>query len=95
MKGASSAEHSQTCPLSSPNTHTGGLLIPTQFKVQIEGKPAIREQDQCPCVAGGPNIVQKGSSKVKIMGKGMARIGDPTAHGGMISSGSFKVLIGG
>ena len=95
MKGAASAEHTQTCPLSSPGTHTGGVLMPGQFKVQIEGKSAIREQDQCPCAAGGPNVVQKGSSKVKVNGMGIARIGDPTAHGGMISTGSLKVLVGG
>ena len=45
------------------------------------------------CV-GPPDSIIKGSTKVLVGGKPAARMGDSTAHGGVIVLGCMKVLIG-
>jgi uncharacterized Zn-binding protein involved in type VI secretion len=46
------------------------------------------------CV-GPPDTIIKGSTSVLIGGMPAARMGDPTAHGGVIVVGAPNVLIGG
>jgi uncharacterized Zn-binding protein involved in type VI secretion len=99
MPGAARVGDLHTCPMSTPGTppvpHVGGPVNPPGFvTVLIEGKPAARMGDLLTCV-GPPDSITKGSATVKIGGMPAARIGDTTAHGGSITQGSFKVIIGG
>jgi len=88
-----------TCPMVTPGTppipHVGGPVsgpgIPT---VLIGGLPAATFGDMCVCV-GPPDVIIKGSATVKIGGKLAARMGDNTAHGGVIVAGFPTVMIGG
>jgi uncharacterized Zn-binding protein involved in type VI secretion len=48
----------------------------------------------CTCV-GPIDTITKGSATVRIGGSPAARIGDMTAHGGVIVSGAPLVIIGG
>ena len=85
------------CPLSSPGPvpHVGGPINPPGCPtVLIEGMPAARVGDLLTCV-GPPDSIVKGSATVLIGGMPAARMGDTTAHGGSITLGSFKVIIGG
>jgi uncharacterized Zn-binding protein involved in type VI secretion len=56
--------------------------------------PAARVGDMATCV-GPPDVIAKGSSKVMIGGQPAARMGDTTAHGGVIVMGCPTVMIGG
>jgi uncharacterized Zn-binding protein involved in type VI secretion len=56
--------------------------------------PAARIGDMCICV-GPTDVIAKGSATVLIGGSPAARIGDMTAHGGVIVSGAPMVIIGG
>jgi uncharacterized Zn-binding protein involved in type VI secretion len=48
------------------------------------------------CICVGPtDVIAKGSATVLIGGSPAARIGDMTAHGGVIVSGAPLVIIGG
>jgi len=86
------------CPMVTPGTppipHVGGPItgpgIPT---VLIGGIPAAVLGDMCTCV-GPPDSIIIGSTGVFIGGKPAARMGDSTAHGGVISVGLPTVLIG-
>jgi uncharacterized Zn-binding protein involved in type VI secretion len=96
MKAAANSQTLHTCPLTTPATHTGGNITPSQTKVMIEGLPAIVQTDVCICAAGGPHSITQGSFKVKIQGKGMVGGMDLTGHlGGMvdIATSSKKVFI--
>jgi hypothetical protein len=55
--------------------------------------PAARVGDQATCV-GPPDTIVKGSPTVLIGNKMAARMGDQTAHGGVIAVGCLTVLIG-
>ena len=87
-----------TCPMVTPGLppvpHVGGPVtgpgVPT---VLIGGMPAAVMGDMCVCV-GPPDTIIMGSTGVFIGGKPAARLGDPTAHGGIISVGNPTVLIG-
>jgi uncharacterized Zn-binding protein involved in type VI secretion len=48
----------------------------------------------CTCV-GPPDTIAKGSATVLIGGKPAARMGDMTAHAGVIVAGQPTVMIGG
>jgi uncharacterized Zn-binding protein involved in type VI secretion len=61
--------------------------------VLIEDLPAARVGDMATCV-GPPDVIVLGSFTVTIGGQPAARIGDITAHGGVIVLGAFTVLIG-
>jgi uncharacterized Zn-binding protein involved in type VI secretion len=56
--------------------------------------PAAVVGDMLVCI-GLPDTIVKGSGTVFIGGKPAARIGDQTAHGGIIVAGLDTVLIGG
>ena len=88
-----------TCPMVTPGVppvpHAGGPIIgPCVVNVLIGNLPAAVVGDQCVCV-GPPDVVVKGSATVLLSGLMAARIGDNTAHGGVIVSGAPTVLIGG
>jgi uncharacterized Zn-binding protein involved in type VI secretion len=59
----------------------------------VGGIPAARVGDMCTCV-GPPDTILVGSPTVLIGGMMAARIGDATAHGGVIVVGLPTVLIG-
>ncbi|GAB4021225.1 PAAR domain-containing protein [Spirosoma koreense] len=86
------------CPMVTPGVppipHVGGpILPPGQVTVLIGGQPAAGMGDMCTCV-GPPDSITKGSTGVMINKKPAARMGDPTAHGGLIALGLPTVLIG-
>ena len=85
-----------TCPMSTgPVPHVGGpILPPCAVQVLIGFLPAARVTDMATCV-GPPDVIVKGSSNVMIGGQPAARMGDSTAHGGVIILGCPTVLIGG
>jgi uncharacterized Zn-binding protein involved in type VI secretion len=62
--------------------------------VLIGGTPAATVGMMCVCV-GPPDAIVKGSVTVLINGKPAARMGDQTAHGGVITLGMPTVMIGG
>jgi uncharacterized Zn-binding protein involved in type VI secretion len=61
--------------------------------VLIGGLPAARVTDLATCV-GPPDTIIIGSPTVLIGGLMAARIGDQTAHGGVIILGCPTVMIG-
>ena len=75
--------------------HVGGPINPPGAPtVLIGGMPAATMGDQATCVGPMDSIV-KGSTSVLICGKAAARLGDSTAHGGVISVGCPNVFVGG
>ena len=87
-----------TCPMVTPGTppipHVGGPILPPCVPNVLVGMlPAATVGDLCFCV-GPPDSIAMGSPTVFIGGKMAARMGDMTAHGGVISMGCPTVLIG-
>lgn len=75
--------------------HVGGPILPPCCPtVLIGGLPAARVTDMATCV-GPPDVIVKGSATVLICKLPAARIGDNTAHGGVIVLGFPTVIIGG
>ena len=85
-----------TCPLSDgPKPHVGGPIMPPGVPiVLIGGLPAAVVGGLATCV-GPPDTIIKGSATVMIGGMPAARMGDQTAHGGVIVMGFPQVDIGG
>jgi uncharacterized Zn-binding protein involved in type VI secretion len=88
-----------TCPMVTPGLppvpHTGGPIAgPCVATVYIGQLLAAAVGDSATCV-GPPDSILKGSATVMIGKRPAARVGDPTAHGGSITSGCPTVLIGG
>jgi len=97
MPGAARVGDMHTCPMVNPGgaPHVGGPVIPPGCPtVMIEYMPAARMGDLLTC-AGPPDSIIKGSATVFIGGQPAARMGDTTVHGGIITLGSFTVMIGG
>ena len=85
-----------TCPMVTGTVpHVGGPIagpgVPT---VLIAGMSAAVVGDMATCV-GPPDSIAKGSGTVLIGGKPAARMGDQSAHGGVIVIGAPTVIIGG
>lgn len=85
-----------TCPMvTGVVPHVGGPVtgsgVPT---VLVANMPAAVVGDLLVCV-GPPDTIVKGSATVMIGGKPAARMGDQTAHGGVIVVGAPTVMIGG
>src|SRR6185295_426182 len=76
--------------------HVGGPVSgPCAPTVLIGGLPAARITDMLVCV-GPPDVIVKGSATVITSGMPQARIlVDTCAHGGVIVTGCFTVLVGG
>ncbi len=99
MKPAARLNDMHICPASTPAVvpipHVGGPIVgPGIPTVIIENIPASVAGDVCICV-GPPDLITAGSTSVLIGNKPAARMGDSTAHGGLIAVGSPTVLIGG
>jgi uncharacterized Zn-binding protein involved in type VI secretion len=81
-------------PGTPPIPHVGGPISgPCSPNVIIGGLPAARVTDMAVCV-GPQDTIVKGSPTVHINGLLAARIGDNTAHGGVIVMGFPTVIIG-
>ena len=99
MPPASRVGDMHTCPMATPATppvpHVGGPILPPGAPtVLIGGQPAARISDMCVCV-GPPDVIVKGSATVMTAFLPQARIGDNTAHGGVIVQGLPTVIVGG
>lgn len=94
MKPAARVSDMHVCPMfNGPVPHVGGpILPPGAMTILIGGLPAARVTDMCTCV-GPPDVIIMGSTKVLIKCLPAARMGDNTAHGGVIVMGCFTVLI--
>jgi len=68
------------------------IAADTDPTVLIGGLPAAVVGGMCTCV-GPPDAIVKGSMKVMIGGGPAARMGDQTAHGGVIVAGYPLVMI--
>ena len=96
MKPAARLTDMHVCPMvTGIIPHVGGPIVsPGGPTVIIGGLPSATLGSQCVCV-GPPDVVILGSMTVFISMKPAARMGDPTAHGGVIVGGCPTVLIGG
>lgn len=75
--------------------HVGGPIVaPAAPTVLIGGLPAAGVGSSAVCV-GPPDSVVKGSGTVLVSNKPLSRLGDQTAHGGVIILGYPTVLVGG
>lgn len=75
--------------------HVGGPVVgPGAPTVLIGNMPAAVVGDIVTCV-GPPDTLVKGSATVLIAGKPAVRMGDTTAHGGVVVKGEPTVMIGG
>ncbi len=85
-----------TCPMvTGVVPHVGGpILPPGAITTLIANLPAATATNMCTCV-GPPDVIAKGSATVLISNLPAARMGDMTAHGGVIVVGCPTVLIGG
>lgn len=83
------------CPMfDGPKPHVGGPIIPpTSMNVLTGGLFQARMGDKATCV-GPPDVIVMGSPTVLVNNMMAARMGDMTAHGGVITLGCFTVLIG-
>lgn len=84
-----------TCPMVSGLVpHVGGPILPacavTVLTCQL---PQARVGDMLTCV-GPPDTIVKGSATVMVNNMPAARLGDTTAHGGVIVMGAPTVIIG-
>src|SRR5215210_7437969 len=84
-----------TCPMVTGLVpHVGGPIIPPCMPTVLTCMmPQARIGDMAICVGPIDSIV-RGSMTVLVGGRPAARIGDMTAHGGVIVTGCFTVLIG-
>jgi uncharacterized Zn-binding protein involved in type VI secretion len=73
--------------------HVGGPIVTGAWTVLIGMMPAARVTDIAVCV-GPPDVIVKGSFQTIIGMMPAARITDMTAHGGIIVTGCWPVLIG-
>lgn len=85
------------CPVvdPGPKPHVGGPIVDAgQFHVRFNGILWAVEGGAAICTGlPGPDKHVKGSSIVRINGKGVMRIGDMTAHGGKIVSGVPPITV--
>ena len=96
MPPAAQIASMHTCPMvTGPVPHVGGPILPPGAPtVLVSCLPAALLGSQAVCV-GPPDVVIKGSATVLINSRPAARIGDNTAHGGVVIIGAFTVMIGG
>ena len=97
MPPAARVTDMHTCPMVTPPgvPHVGGPILPGgPPTVMIGFMPAATVTNTCVCV-GPPDVIVKGSGTVMINFLPAARLGDQTAHGGVIVVGCPTVMIGG
>jgi len=100
MPPAARVTDMHTCPMATPAVppipHVGGpILPPCSTDVMIAFLPAARVTDKALCPPAPPDVIIKGSMTVMINNLPAARMGDQTAHGGVIVKGEPTVMIGG
>ena len=88
-----------TCPLQTPTPggpvpHVGGPIVMEMPTVLIGSIPAATIGKPMVSV-GPPDAIAKGSATVMIGGMPAARMGDNSAHGGVIVAGFPTCMIGG
>lgn len=84
-----------TCPMCSGTTpHVGGPITQGENNILINGKPAATMGSMCVCTGPVDTVIQ-GAPTVFFNGKPVACVGDMTQHGGVITTGSSNVFIGG
>ena len=98
MPPAARVTDMHTCPMATPAVppipHVGGpILPPCSTDVMIAFLPAARVTDKALCPPAPPDIIIKGSMTVMINNLPAARMGDQTAHGGVIVLGAPTVII--
>ena len=82
-------------PGTPPVPHVGGPILPPGVPtVLIGGLPAAVMGGMATCV-GPPDSLVKGSATVMIQNRPAVRMGDTTAHGGVVTAGFPQVMIGG
>ena len=85
-----------TCPQVNPGPvpHVGGPIVSAgQTTVRVMGRPVAVVGASCTCVCA-MDSTNSGSSHVRIGGKAVVRIGDSTAHGGVVVSGFPTITVG-
>jgi uncharacterized Zn-binding protein involved in type VI secretion len=80
--------------LGDTGTH-GGAIITGSMDVFVNGIPVARVTDTYLCPFHGPNPIIMGSALLTANNLQVARIGDPTACGATIATGSFNTWDGG
>jgi len=95
MPPAARVTDMHTCPMvTGVVPHVGGPILPPGVPtVLINFLPAATVTTMATCV-GPPDIIVKGSTGVFINFLPAARLGDLTAHGGVIVMGSPTCIIG-
>lgn len=83
----------------SPTSHPGVIAGPGVPAVRIEGLPAAVVGDKHVCAfpvppGHSPNVIAKGSARVRINKRFAARVGDLCACGAQIEAGALNVNIG-
>lgn len=69
------------------------MVGPGAPTVLLEQLPGCVAGDVCAC-AGPPNVAIATSATVLFSGEPAVRVGDSTAHGGVIIAGAASVLVG-
>jgi uncharacterized Zn-binding protein involved in type VI secretion len=95
MPPAARVTDMHTCPMVTVLVpHVGGPILPPGVPtVLIDFLPAATVTNMLTCV-GPPDVIVKGSAGVFINYLPAARMGDLTAHGGVIILGSPTCMIG-
>ena len=97
MPPAARVTDMHTCPMVEGGIvpHVGGPIMPPGVPTVLIGNlPAAVATGLATCV-GPPDTIAMGSATVLIGGLPAARMGDTTAHGGVITLGLPTVMIGG
>mgnify|MGYP001482925859 CR=1 FL=1 len=83
------------CPMTTGTVpHVGGPIMPMcAFNVLTGNLPQARISDKAMC-SGPTDMIALGAFTVLVKGMPAARMGDLTAHGGVIVGGMPTVLIG-
>jgi uncharacterized Zn-binding protein involved in type VI secretion len=85
------------CPVTDgPKPHVGGAVappgVPTVLALNRPANPAPGNPTIC---VGVPNVSAKGGTRVLVLGRMWARVGDNNAHGGAITGpGAVTILVG-
>ena len=95
MPPAATLTGMHTCPMvTGVVPHVGGPILETSAETIIVGAlPGACVTSVASCV-GPPDTVVQGAPTVMYMALPAARMGDMTAHGGVITLGEPTVLVG-
>lgn len=85
-----------SCPMMQGTVpHVGGPILPPCHPTTTAGGASMaRVGDKLQCKGGPPDFIVTGSATVTVGGQPAARKGDKTMHGGVVTAGFAKVLIG-